>query len=264
MEMKKRLYLSYKCDIIKQIKKQKRDKERNKKMCNNNHITIGIEGYVGSGKTTICRMLLSKIPQSVFLNGGNLYRSIVAVFLKQGISLETLKSQLQHTDIKDVMDQLKIELKIEEGETQFYYQGQKLSEEMLQSKDSSIAVSTIGGVADNQQLYQFGYQLIQHLQQHYHVIVSGRDLMRIDPELDYHIFITASIEERAKRKRQQYQNSMSLEEIKAHIQKRDDLQIKAGFYDLFDRTIVVDVTNCTSAEESTNLVLQHITIPKGN
>ena len=41
------------------------------------NIVIGIEGLVGSGKTSICRELLKLIPNSIILHGGNLYRGIV-------------------------------------------------------------------------------------------------------------------------------------------------------------------------------------------
>ena len=40
----------------------------------NKHIVIGIEGLVGSGKTSICRKLLEENNNAVLLNGGNLYR----------------------------------------------------------------------------------------------------------------------------------------------------------------------------------------------
>ena len=41
------------------------------------HIVIGIEGLVGAGKTSICRELIKILPNTVLLNGGNLYRAIV-------------------------------------------------------------------------------------------------------------------------------------------------------------------------------------------
>ena len=51
---------------------------------------------------------------------------------------------------------------------------------------------------------------------------------------------------------------MDLEELKQNIQKRDELQEKAGYYKKYDKTIVVDVTNCKTVEDSTNAVLRYI------
>ena len=47
---------------------------------------IGIEGYVGAGKTSICRKLINLIPNSIILEGGNLYRAIVYSLMTSGIN----------------------------------------------------------------------------------------------------------------------------------------------------------------------------------
>ena len=227
-----------------------------------NNLVIGIEGYVGAGKTSICRRLLDIIPRSVLLNGGNLYRAIMYILIKNGKNIDELKNKLNHIDIKRVMDMLKIEIRIENKETVFYYHGEKIHEEDLQSRVSSIAVSQIGGIADNSKLFEFARKLINLLKQNYNVIVSGRGLMDIYPQLDYHFFIIADIEERAKRKREQYNNDISIEDIKKHIEQRDELQRKSGFYKISDNTTIIDVTDCHSVEESTNKVFNKINLVK--
>ena len=52
-------------------------------------------------------------------------------------------------------------------------------------------------------------------------------------------------------------------EIRENITKRDELQKQAGFYDYSEITIEVDVTNCKTVEESTDLVLSKIKLPIG-
>ena len=47
------------------------------------HIVIGIEGLVGAGKTSICKKLLKKIPNTVLLHGGKLYRAKVYTLLQE-------------------------------------------------------------------------------------------------------------------------------------------------------------------------------------
>ena len=67
------------------------------------HIVIGIEGLVGCGKTSICRELLNKIPNSIIFHGGNLYRGIVYALMqsdkKLSNNMKNLKSNLQNVDI---------------------------------------------------------------------------------------------------------------------------------------------------------------------
>lgn len=219
---------------------------------------IGIEGYVGAGKTAICRELLNLIPNSIILEGGNLYRAIVYALMTSGINLEDLKKNMQHVDIKSVMEKLKIEIKIENRDTIILIDGKEIEEEKIQSAKSSMAVSEISKVADNKNFYVFGKKIIDQFKEKYNVIVSGRDLMKIYPELDYHIFVTASLDERVKRKCIQYNGKCDEDEIRNNIIERDKLQEEAGYYKIYDKTIVVDVTNCKSAKESANEVLSKI------
>ena len=63
------------------------------------NIVIGIEGLVGAGKTSICRKLLKKIPNTVLLHGGNLYRAIVYTLLQEEKNILKLKFKLRKLDI---------------------------------------------------------------------------------------------------------------------------------------------------------------------
>lgn len=227
------------------------------------NIVIGIEGLVGAGKTAICRELLNKIPNSILLQGGNLYRAVAYSLMQSGLSLEELRKNMQQVDIRSMMEQLKIEFKIEDRDTTIYVAGKKMEEENLQSTSASLAVSEISKVANHQNLFLFGKQVIDHFREKYNVIVSGRALMQIYPSLDYHFLITASFEERIRRKSIQYQGKVSKEELKQNILKRDELQEKAGFYQQYEKTIMVDVTNCQTVQESASKVLQYISLKKG-
>lgn len=227
-----------------------------------NNIVIGIEGLVGSGKTSMCRELLNEIPNSIVFHGGNLYRGIIYAVMNSnkelGSNMQNLKQMMQDVDIKNIMDKLKVEFKVENRETVVYVDGKKIDEEKLQSKQASMAVSIAGGSADNTKLFSFCKNIINEFKEKYNVILSGRALMSIYPELDYHFFITASLDERVKRKASQYGENANIEELKEHIMLRDELQKKAGFYDLNEKTIQVDVTDCKSVKESTYKLLEHI------
>lgn len=224
------------------------------------NIVIGIEGLVGAGKTSICREIINTVPQTVLLNGGNLYRAIVFAIMKSGKNIEQLSSESKNIDIKEMMDYFNISIKIENKETCFYIGNEKISEEDMQSKEASLAVSTVGGKAKNENLFKFARNLIDELKKDNNVVVAGRSLMTIYPDTDYHLFITASLEERVKRKCIQYENKEKYEEIKENIIKRDKLQEEAGFYKLSPKTIVLDVTDCKSVSESTKLVLEKVNL----
>lgn len=221
-----------------------------------NNIVIGIEGLVGSGKTSICRELNKRLPNSIILHGGNLYRGIVYAFMKQNNSNSI--NSLKNIDITSIMKKLNVKIKLENNETVVYVDGIKIEEDELQNEKTSMAVSIAGNIADNQKLFIFAKNIIDKFKENYNVIVSGRSLMQIYPELDYHFLITASLDERVKRKAMQYKNEVDLEELKNHIIKRDELQEKSGFYKVYLKTIKVDVTDCKNIEESTNKICEYI------
>ena len=204
------------------------------------------------------------IPNSIILHGGNLYRGIVFALMNSGIDMSEMQnnsSEISHIDIKQMMDMLKVELKIENRESVVYVNGIEINEESLQSDTTSMAVSKIAKDEDNSEFYTFGKKLIDMYKQKYNLIISGRDLMKIYPQLDYHFFITADLEERVRRKMKQYSNSQITEkELLEHIQERDKLQEESGFYKRYDKTIDIDVTDCKSAEESAKKVFEHIVL----
>lgn len=224
------------------------------------NLVIGIEGLVGAGKTSICRELIKEIPNTILIEGGNLYRAIVAMKIKNGSKLDELKENASNLDMKQMMDLFNIELKIENNETVIYSNGQKIDEKLLQSKEISLAVSSLGGRTKENNLFEFARNIIDDLKQNYNVIVSGRGLLNIYPKCNYHIFITADLDVRVKRKASQYSDKTE-DEIRENIIKRDALQKEVGYYDIHSITKVVDVTDCKTANESAQKVLELLEIP---
>lgn len=223
-----------------------------------NNIVIGVEGLVGSGKTSLCRELLKMIPNSIILHGGNLYRGIVFALMNSGMNPTQMKES-HNIDIRKVMEMLKVSIKIVNNESVVFVDGVEINEEKLQSDKTSMSVSKIAKEADNTKLYSFAKTLIDNYKKQYNVIVSGRDLMKIYPELDYHFFITADVETRVERKMSQYKGTeISKEELKKHIEERDKLQEETGYYKIYENTIKVDVTECKNAKESAEKVLSFI------
>lgn len=221
---------------------------------------IGIEGLVGAGKTSICKELVKEIPNTILIHGGNIYRAIIGSVIKNGINLEDLKINASNLDMKELMDKFNIELKIENNETVMYSNGQKIDDDFLQSQEVSIAVSSLGGRTNEKALFDFARKIIDNLKEKYNVILSGRGILNIYPKCNYHLFITADLEVRVKRKLNQYKGEKE-ENVRENIIKRDALQKEVGYYDLNSITKVIDVTECKSVKESTNKVLETLKIP---
>ena len=217
------------------------------------NIVIGIEGTVGAGKTSIARELLNEIENSIILHGGNIYRAIV-----YGMSKSHKINRKETLDAFEIMKELGIEIKLEDRETVIYMNGKKVDEKDLQSQKASMAVSQVSNIANNEKLYKFGKVLIFGFRKDYNIILSSRDIVKMYPDVTYHFFIDASIEERTNRKYMQYNREIPKEQKKEMIQNSDELQEKSGYYKIYPQTIVIDVTNCKNAEESARLVLENM------
>lgn len=165
---------------------------------------------------------------------------------------------MKQIDIKEIMEKLKVRIAIENRDTVIYIDGKKIDEEDLQSAKSSLAVSEISHVADNKNFYIFGRKIIEEFKTNFNVIVSGRDLMNIYPGLDYHFLITASLEERVRRKCIQYNGRTNEEDVRKNIIERDTIQEASGYYKKYDKTILIDVTDCKTVEESARKVLDNL------
>ena len=250
------------------------------------NIVIGIEGMVGAGKTSICDELLNLIPNSIFVDGSKIYRALIEALHMAKDSLKfdenSQKESPQNGDIKakdsassnekttmldvinglkqmaqmailtpfDLLKKLQVEFKIEDRKTVIYIAGKKVNEEAMKSMQNSIGVSKMANQADNSKLFAFAHQIIQEYSKKFNIIVSARDLVKIYPEMDLHIFITASLEERVQRRYNQLKGEYTIDEVRNSVIQRDILHEKSGFNETFDKTVKVDVTGDSSAKES--------------
>lgn len=218
------------------------------------NIVIGVEGEVASGKTSACRELTKIIDNCIFIDGGAIYRGIILAIKKAGISLEDIN--LSNFDAIQVMNKLKVEFKIENNETTIYIDGKKIEREEIETESNSISVTSIASKTDNSSIYIFAKKVIEMYKAKYNVVVSARGLVDLYPDMDYHIYITASLKERVKRRYNEYKGKYNIEEIEKNIIKRDETHKLAGFNKKCDKTIEVDITDCKNAKESAEKILQ--------
>ena len=213
------------------------------------NIVIGIEGMVGAGKTSICDELLNLIPNSIFVDGSKIYRALIEALHMAKDNINSLEQMAMLTPF-DLLKKLQVEFKIEDKKTVIYIAGKKVNEEAMKSMQNSIGVSKMANQADNSKLFAFAHQIIQEYSKKFNIIVSARDLVKIYPEMDLHIFITASLEERVQRRYNQLKGEYTIDEVRNSVIQRDILHEKSGFNETFDKTVKVDVTGDSSAKES--------------
>ncbi len=217
------------------------------------NIVIGVEGMVSSGKTSMCKELVKLIPNTIFIDAGYIYRGIVMAIRENNIDLNS-----NTLNAFELMEKLNVKFEIEDKIAQIYINGKRINEKEIETIENSIKVSEIASTLDNNPLFIFSKKVIDNYKTNYNVIVSGRSVVDIYPEVDIHLFVTASLDIRAKRRYEQYNKQIPFEEIKKIIQERDELHEKAGFNKKCEVTRILDLTDCNSPYQSALKALEII------
>lgn len=221
------------------------------------NIVIEIEGLVASGKSSICKELIKMIDNCILIDGSAIYRGIILAIKKSGIDLSSALSSKENLNPFDIMNKLNVEFKIENKETVIYIDGEKALDDDVTNIQNDIGVSSMWSSVDNTALYSFANKIIEKYRANYNLIVAGRDLSKIYPDMTAHIFITASIDERVNRRYKQYNGKYSKEELRDIIIKRDEMHKKVSMLD-DEKHLSVDVTECNNANESAKKVLNSL------
>ena len=230
------------------------------------NFVIGVEGEVGAGKTSMCKELIKIIPNTIFIDGGLIFRGIILAIKKYKAINYNDSNTYKHSNLDafEIMKKLNVEFKIVNMQTVIFIDGKEMNQEEIETMENSMDVSKVASKSDNNALFKFANNIIKEYNTKYNVIVSARDLVEIYPEMDLHLFITADIEERIKRRYNQYKGEYSIEEIKNIILKRDELHNKAGFNKKCNKTVTLDLTDCKNANESAkkalNVIKEHFLI----
>lgn len=221
------------------------------------NFVIGVEGEVGAGKTSMCKELIKIIPNTIFIDGGLIFRGIILAIKKYKETNYNDSNTYKHSNLDafEIMKKLNVEFKIVNMQTVIFIDGKEMNQEEIETMENSMDVSKVASKSDNNALFKFANNIIKEYNTKYNVIVSARDLVEIYPEMDLHLFVTADIEERIKRRYNQYKGKYSIEEIKNIILKRDELHNKAGFNKKCNKTVTLDLTDCKNANESAKKAL---------
>ncbi|MBQ9519944.1 MAG: (d)CMP kinase [Acholeplasmatales bacterium] len=210
-----------------------------------NDFIVAIDGPAGSGKSSISKMV-SKICGFTHIDTGAIFRAITLYALDKNIDLENENEYNFLSDIKIRFDKDKVFLNDNDV-------SHKIREDII-SKNVS-AVSKIKKVRDR--------VLEIEKESHGKIIMDGRDIGTVVfPNANLKIFLTASPEERAKRRVLQNESlgiKSNYDEILADIIKRDYKDSTRDIAPLkcADDAINIDTTSL-SIEEVCNKIVNLI------
>ena len=200
---------------------------------------IVIDGPSGAGKSTIAKRLSKKL-RYVYLDTGALYRCIALAAYKQQI----LPQDTQ--DLYRLAKSCRINFKNGKVQQQVFLNGKKVTRK-IRTPTMSLLASEYSAlpVVRKALLYQqrkFGKEKI---------VAEGRDLGTIVfPKAKVKFFVTASVEERAKRRfkeLKEHHPHITLVQIKKEITSRDKADSKRAHAPLRKAkdAILIDTTTCS-------------------
>ena len=209
---------------------------------------IAIDGPSASGKSTIAK-LLSKSLNLPYLETGLVYRMFGYIAYKENLSSEKA-FELFEEDFKVVFDV---------GKTEVYWRGKRLAQE-LRSEEVGRHASLLGEIpAFRERMIKLFRELVGDAQ----VVAEGRDVgTHIFPKAPLKFFITASPEERARRRYSELKDkglNLSYEDVLKAIQERDLRDANRPLYPFrpAEDARIIDTTNMT-VEQVLELILNII------
>lgn len=175
---------------------------------------IAIDGVAASGKSTTAKKLAGELGYH-YLDTGAMYRAVALNLINNRIGKDdnyAVISSLETVDIKVECknDQMKI------------YLGDEEVSKKIRANEVSKLTSQISAIPEVRRMM---VELQRALVKSNDFIVEGRDIGTVVfPDADMKFFLTASVEERAKRRfaeLKEDENVKTLEEIEKEIEERD-------------------------------------------
>lgn len=216
---------------------------------------IAIDGYSSTGKSSISKIIAHRLC-IVHMDTGALYRGITFFALQNYIHEN---GEINLDQLFQNLNRIQLEFKKEGDELVIFLNHQNISHE-IRSNEVSANVSLI---ACQKEVRDFLLETQREIAKKGGVILDGRDIGTVVlPNADYKFFLTASIEERTKRRFLELQSlgiTTNENQVRENLISRDKIDSEREVAPLrkAENAILIDNTYL-SKEESISLILSYI------
>ena len=177
-------------------------------------INCAIDGPSGAGKSTIAKGVAKRLGL-VYVDTGALYLTVGLYALRCGADTTSAD------EVMPLLDGMSVELKYVNGEQRVLLNGEDVSD-VIRTNEISMAASNVSAIPA---VREFLLGLQRNIAASTSIVMDGRDIGTVIlPQANVKIFMTASAEERAKRRHKELVErgqSISYEEVLNDINKRD-------------------------------------------
>ena len=179
------------------------------------YVSVAVDGPAGSGKSTITKMVAKSLGFN-YVDTGAMYRALTFNFLSNGLD------ELEEEKIKELLSKTDFKVEYVDGVQYVYVNDVEVSDKIRTAEVSKFTSL----FAKSPAVRDFLIDTQRNLAITNNIIMDGRDIASVVlPNADVKIFLTASVEERARRRvldfeRQGIEN-VDFEKVKEDIKARD-------------------------------------------
>lgn len=205
--------------------------------------SVAIDGPAGAGKSSVAKAVAAKTG-FIYVDTGALYRTVALHVIKNGIDSDNVSA------VEESLPQIEVSLSHMEDGQHVFLSGEDVSA-LIRTNDVSMMASKTSAIPA---VRKFLFSLQTGMAEKYNVIMDGRDIGTVVlPNANAKIFLTASAEERAKRRYTEYVNKgveADYDEILADVVKRDyqDSHREIAPLKPADDAVIVDSTGMSFDE----------------
>lgn len=216
---------------------------------------IAVDGYSSTGKSSISKEIAQRLG-IVHLDTGALYRGVT------WFALSNCRDTAAKIDLRILsagLNQLKLQFEKKGEELELILNGKNITAE-IRSTEVSANVSLI---AAQKEVRDFLLQSQRDMANGGGIIMDGRDIGTVVfPDADFKFFLTASIEERTKRRFHELQQlgiAATAEEVRQNLLERDKKDSEREIAPLRKAADAILIDNTELTKEGTiQLMLQYI------
>ena len=180
---------------------------------------VAIDGRVASGKSTTAHQLATRL-NYLYLDTGAMYRGLALLALRNGVGVD------QEAAIADLLAAHRLSVVARERSALGYsvlIDGEDVTDRLF-DPDVTAAVSAVAALPAVRAALVIRQREIAREGP---VVMAGRDIGTVVlPDAKYKFFLTASLDERAQRRRREFEErglAMPIEQVRLQIEERDRL-----------------------------------------
>lgn len=183
-------------------------------------ITIAIDGFSSTGKSTLAKQLAKKL-EYVYVDTGAMYRAVTLFAIEQGL---ISKSEFNRDRLKASLNKIKIHFvfNVKKGFAEVYLNDKNVEKE-IRTLEVSQLVSQVSAVSEVRTKL---VQQQQEMRKDNGIVMDGRDIGTVVfPDADVKLFMTASADKRAKRRYKELlergEENVTYERVLKNVESRD-------------------------------------------